>query len=86
MIEKKKREDAYKFERERIEFLKMTRKVRSNPEEYRNLIKAAVLCELASGMWLVKSEGNDDATLAKILSMFDKNDLVFMELMRNNNK
>ncbi|KAL4429956.1 hypothetical protein ABPG74_000322 [Tetrahymena malaccensis] len=83
MLAKQKRYDEIMFEKEKLEFLKKTKKIRQNPEEYRNFIKCFVLCEVSSTFYFLKSHLEDEYLKAKILSQFSLKDLNFLLSMRN---
>lgn len=74
MMERKKRYDELIFEKEKLDFLKKTKKIRQNPEEYRNLIKCSVLCDIGSTMFMLK-DAKDPYVIALILSHFPRKDL-----------
>ncbi|KAL4474683.1 hypothetical protein ABPG72_002276 [Tetrahymena utriculariae] len=83
MLAKQKRYDEIMYEKEKLEFLKKTRKIRQNPEEYRNFIKCFVLCEISSTFYFLKSHLEDEYLKAKILSQFSLKDLNFLLSMKN---
>ncbi|EAR83751.1 DNA repair protein Rad4 (macronuclear) [Tetrahymena thermophila SB210] len=83
MLAKQKRYDEIMYEKEKLEFLKKTRKIRQNPEEYRNFIKCFVLCEISSTFYFLQSHLEDEYLKAKIISQFSLKDLNFLLSMKN---